>query len=142
MRIAAYLSLILICFGLNSCSNDPKKELIGKWKLVNIDYSRHLETIEPKLREEFISMSEGQKQHVLNKTFFEFSENGILQIEAPKYKGGNAILSGTWALSAQNDSILLDYGEIEIYAFQFDDEQKLVLESSDVPLRINTLVKE
>ncbi len=141
MKIGIISLLILFFLGMNSCSGGEKDVLLGEWKLVDIDYSRHLAEINPELKESFLSMTDRQSQIILSKTFFNFKEEGEIVITSPKYQGGVTNISGTWRISEDRDSLYIKNEDSESFAIQLKDDNTLLLESGEAPLRLLTLVR-
>ncbi len=142
MKIRFGLGIFILLFGVLSCSKGTEKQLIGNWKLIDIDYSKHLKEVQPELREEFLAMTDNHKKNVLNLIFFDFKSEGKCNIVSPKFGGGTANLPGTWHLNEAEDSLFIENQDSESFALSFTNDAKLKLESHQKPLRVYTFVKE
>jgi Lipocalin-like domain len=129
-----------IVFLFSSCSKDT--EVVGNWKLTDIDYSAHMATIDPALRESFQEMAAAQGANVINKTFFTFDEKGDLQIKSTKFGGGERIDKGAWRMNETKDSLYLQSADNEFFAIEKLSEDSLILNSSDRPYRKLTLIRQ
>lgn len=125
---------------LTACKNDEK--FIGEWKLVEIDYAKHLASINPELRSSFQSMADRQGQSILGKTFFKFEANGDLVITSPKFDGGVAKDEGKWSLNEQKDTLMVMNSDSENFAFELKGDKTMILSSVQKPLRVLTLIRE
>lgn len=139
MKYNLFFAFILL-LGIVSCGS--KEPIVGKWKLVEIDYSEHLKSLDPEVQEIFLSMVDRQSQNILNKTFFDFEDDGSLVITAPKFDKGSTADEGTWRLNTDKDSLFITNSDSEIFALRMGDENTMLLSSVDQPMRRLKLVRE
>ena len=139
-KFTSLLTILLLSLILNSCGGN--EGLSGKWTLTNIDYSEHLKNIQPELKESFIGMMDRQGAKILNKTFFEFEEDEVFKITAPKFNGKSGTLEGRWAMNDAKDSLVIENEGFETYAVMFKDDNTVLLSSGEQPFRILTLVRK
>ncbi len=125
---------------LAACSKG--NPVVGNWKLVDIDYSRHIETIDPEMRQAFINWDATQRVNVVNKTFFNFEEDGKLKLKTTEFGGGEELNGGTWYLNESKDSLYLNSTDNEFFGLKALGNDTLVLDSGDQPYRKLILVRQ
>jgi hypothetical protein len=134
---AALLALTLI-----SCS-DKSSTLIGRWELDEIDYTEHYKSIPEEAREMIrIAMNKAFKK-LKGKTFFTFSENEKLTLEAPNFLNKVKTTKGKWKMNDAQDSLrFLFSDELENYHIDRINADSLILSTSDVPARTLILLRK
>lgn len=130
----------MVVFLFAACTN--KEPLLGKWKLIHIDYTQHLQEMDPSLRESFQEMIDVQGRNVLNKTYFDFQEKGQLKIISAKFGGGQREDFGSWTKNKNGDSLFLKSSDSEQFAMEISNDGTLFLNSGDRPYRRITLIRQ
>ncbi len=137
MKVIASLLLML---ALVSCGE--KKSFIGKWRLVEIDYSEHLKSLKGEQKEFFESVIEMQSV-MLDQTFYDFKEMDELNVITPKKDGPGQIMQiEKWKTTPKKDSLYFVNEVTEGFKVNWSKEDTLVLTSSMEPKRKLILVKE
>jgi hypothetical protein len=134
--IAVFLSLTFI-----SCS-DKSSTLMGRWELDKIDYTSHYKTIPEEARAMIREAMDKAFKKLKGKTFFTFSENEKLMLEAPNFLHQVKTTEGTWRLNAAQDSLRLVFSDdIENYHIDKLKGDSLLLSTDDVPARTLILIR-
>ncbi len=137
MRYSLFFLLVIV---LASCSSE-KSKLIGRWKLMEIDYSPFYEDSEPEVRAFIEEKMNYEFERLKDKTFFEFKDNDSLILETPNFTGAITNTLGTFVYVPRRDSIYFNLSERESYKIQELTEEKLVLSTDESPARILRLSK-
>ncbi|MFA7272648.1 MAG: hypothetical protein WC044_02210 [Crocinitomicaceae bacterium] len=134
------LSIGLFLFLLFSCQQE--KSFLGKWRLVAIDYSEHLETLEGEEKTFFESILEKQSV-MLDQTFYDFKGGNELHVITPKKVGSGQIMQiEKWGSTKNLDSLYFINEEMEIFRVDWSKRDTLQLFATDYPKRKLVLVKE
>jgi hypothetical protein len=132
-----FLIALLLLFGACQSEND----IIGKWRLVDIDFSDHLATLDSEERSFFEEIIEKQTT-MLDQTFFNFEADSALQVITPKKDGTGQIMQiEKWGLSKNQDSLVMINTETELFFVNRSEKNKLILTSNDRPKRKLVLIK-
>lgn len=119
----------------------PENDIIGKWRLVDIDFSEHLTTLKDEDRKAFESILEKQSI-MLDQTFFNFETDSVLQVITPKKDGTGQIMQiEKWGLSKNKDTLVMINTETELFFVDRSKVDILILSSNDRPKRKLTLKK-
>lgn len=133
-----FLSFVILFF-LATCQSD--KNILGKWRLVEIDFSEHLSTLRNDERADFESIIKRQSS-MLDQTFYNFMEDSILQVITPKKNDTGQIMQiEKWGLSKNQDSLIIINAEKELFHLKKHDDFKMILTSKSTPKRRLVLVK-
>lgn len=130
---------LVLLVGL-SCS-DSSNEIIGKWKVENIDYSEFFRNAPPELKDLLESKMNEEFERLKGKTFFTFSDDQKLQLEAPNFEGKQTITNGEYSFNNTKDSLFLDHADKESYKIVKLDDKTLILSTEEQPNRVITLSK-
>jgi|TARA_R110000737_G_scaffold2188_3_gene6179 hypothetical protein len=132
-----FLIALLLLFG--ACQSE--NYIIGKWRLVEIDFSDHLATLDSEERSFFEEIIEKQTT-MLDQTFFNFEADSALQVITPKKDGTGQIMQiEKWGLSKNQDSLVMINTETELFFVNRSEKNKLILTSNDRPKRKLVLIK-
>jgi hypothetical protein len=128
----AFVVLFTLIF-LVSCK--PDNDVIGKWRLVEIDFSDHLATLEGEEKARYQEIIEKQRT-MLEETFFNFEANNVLQVIKPQKDGSGQIMQiEKWILSKNQDSLEMINANREMFLVNLKDRNKMILSSVDSPKR-------
>lgn len=133
-----YFALILLL--VTACSDNSNK-VVGKWKLEEIDYSSYFMEVSEEVRNFLQEQMESEFNRLKDKTFFEFSEDNSLKLEAPNYEKKQTFTNGKWSMNDAKDSLFLDLADPESYKIVTLNETELVLSTEDAPKRVLRLTK-
>lgn len=134
-----FLFVILLLI-ITSCSNESDK-VVGKWKLEQIDYSAYFAEVSDEVREFLEGQMEEEFAKLKDKTFFEFTDNNKLKLEAPNYSKKQTFTSGSWQMNEAGDSLFLQLAEKESYKIITLTEKEMVLSTDEAPKRTLKLSK-
>lgn len=130
----------LILLGLVSCSSNENK-IIGKWKLDNIDYSEFFKEAPAEVKSIIESQMEEEFERLKDKTFFTFSDDQKVTLEAPNFVGKTTLTAGSFKMNDNLDSLFLQLSDPENYQIVSLDDKFLILKTSDSPKRTLQLSK-
>lgn len=125
---------------LTSCQLAPS--VLGKWKLVKMDYTPFIQTMNEDEAEAFESQIQSHIDLITNRTFFTFEEKNVLSIGSPKSDGGSAVDMGNWRINDENDSLYFFLEAPESYSVNWKGRDTIELRTEDRPQRILTLRRE
>ena len=132
----------LLALTVTSCS-DKSSTLMGRWELDEIDYTAHYKTIPKEARSMMREAMEKAFKKLKGKTFFTFSENEKLILEAPNFLNQVKTTEGTWWLNDAQDSLRLIFSdEMENYHIDKLVGDSLFLSTEEVPARTLILVRK
>lgn len=129
-----YLIILVLFVVLTSCSSNSDK-VNGKWKLEKIDYSEYFSEVSDEVRGFLEGQMEEEFQRLKGKTFFEFSEDNKLKLEAPNYEGKQTESDGVWTMSSNEDSLYFELSEPEHFKIITLNGEEMVLKTDDTPKR-------
>lgn len=135
-----YLGILILLLVLGSCSSNSNK-VTGKWKLEKIDYSEYFTEVSDEVRVFLEGQMEEEFQRLKGKTFFEFSEDNKLKLEAPNYSGQQTVSDGVWTMSSGEDSLYFELSEPEHFKIITLNDKEMVLKTDDTPKRTLHLSK-
>lgn len=139
MRYLFIAALLALTF--TSCS-DKSSTLMGRWELDKIDYTAHYKTIPEDARAMIREAMDKAFKKLKGKTFFTFSENEKLTLEAPNFLHQVKTTEGTWQLNDAQDSLRLIFSdEIENYHIDKLKGDSLLLSTDEVPARTLILIR-
>ena len=140
MRYLFIVALLALLF--NSCS-DKSSTLMGRWELDEIDYTAHYKTIPEEARSMMREAMDKAFKKLKGKTFFTFSENEKLILEAPNFLQQVKTTEGTWRLNDAQDSLRLIFSdEMENYRIDKLEGDSLFLSTDEVPARTLILIRK
>lgn len=140
MRYILFVALIGLF--ISSCS-DKSSTLQGRWELDEIDYTAHYKSIPEEAREMIRAAMNKAFKKLKGKTFFTFSENEKLTLEAPNFLNQVKTTEGTWKMNATQDSLrFLFSDEEENYKIDLVNVDSLILSTSDIPARTLILLRK
>ena len=140
MRYLFFAALLALTF--TSCS-DKSSTLIGRWELDEIDYTEHYKSIPEEAREMIRTAMNKAFKKLKGKTFFTFSENEKLTLEAPNFLNQVKTTEGKWKMNDAQDSLrFLFSDELENYHIDRINADSLILSTSDVPARTLILLRK
>ncbi len=132
----------LLALTVTSCS-DKSSTLIGRWELDEIDYTEHYKSIPEQAREMIRTAMNKAFKKLKGKTFFTFSENEKLTLEAPNFLNQVKTTGGKWKMNDAQDSLrFLFSDELENYHIDRINADSLILSTSDVPARTLILLRK
>ena len=135
--VAAILSLII-----TSCE-DKTSTLLGRWELEEIDYTAHYKSIPEEARPLIRKAMDKAFKKLKGKTFFTFSENEKLILEAPNFLNVVKKTKGKWKMNEAQDSLCFIFSnEVENYRIDQLSADRLILSTSDVPARTLILFRK
>jgi hypothetical protein len=124
-----YLFLLIVSVSLFSCT---KNQIIGKWKLNEINFEKQLKQIPEEQREFAIEMYNSAFEQVKGKLAFIFEEGGKLTIESPDETGKIAIEIGVWSISEDKKKLTTEIeGQKETMNIKDLSEKKLTIELNE-----------
>ena len=139
MRYLFIAALLALTF--TSCS-DKSSTLMGRWELDEIDYTAHYKTIPEEAHSMMREAMDKAFKKLKGKTFFTFSENEKLMLEAPNFLRQVKTTDGTWRLNDAQDSLRLIFSdEMENYRIDKLEGDSLFLSSDEVPARTLILIR-
>ena len=138
-----YILLVaLIGLFISSCS-DKSSTLQGRWELDEIDYTAHYKSIPEEAREMIRTAMYKAFKKLKGKTFFTFSENEKLTLEAPNFLNQVKTTEGAWKMNAAQDSLrFLFSDDEENYKIDLVNADSLILSTSDIPARTLILLRK
>jgi hypothetical protein len=140
MRILFILAIL--AFIATSCS-DKTSSLKGRWELDEIDYTEHYKSIPAEVREKIRTAMNHAFRKLKGKTFFTFSENEKLTLEAPNFLNVVKKTEGNWKMNDAQDSLSFIFAdEVENYRIDQISADSLILSTSDVPARTLILLRK
>ena len=140
MRRLLFFFLTAVLF--TSCS-DTASSLQGRWELDEIDYTAHYKSIPEEVRSMLREAMDKAFKKLKGRTFFTFSENEVLSLEAPNFINQVKTTEGRWHLNDAQDSLqLILSNEVENYRIDKIDGDRLVLSTDEVPARTLILVRK
>lgn len=124
--IAVVLCAVLV-YGCKESEDTTGKNLVGKWKTVEVDINITDET--EKAREEFETIKAEFEQMVL-KTKFEFGEDKSFNLISPRES-----VSGTWRYEKDINAVIvtdkaLKGGDLDTFKIEASDKNSMSLYSS------------
>jgi hypothetical protein len=132
----------LLALTVTSCS-DKSSTLIGRWELDEIDYTEHYKSFPEQAREMIRTAMNKAFKKLKGKTFFTFSENEKLTLEAPNFLNQVKTTGGKWKMNDAQDSLrFLFSDELENYHIDRINADSLILSTSDVPARTLILLRK
>jgi hypothetical protein len=135
--VAALLSLFI-----TSCS-DKSSSLVGRWELDEIDYTEHYKRIPEETRDLIRTAMDKAFKKLKGKTFFTFSENEKLILEAPNFLNEVKKTMGSWKMNDTQDSLrIIIADEVENYRIDQINADSLILSTSEVPARTLILLRK
>ena len=135
--VAALLSLIIA-----SCS-DKSSSLAGRWELDEIDYTEHYKSIPEEARALIRTAMDKAFKKLKGKTFFTFSENEKLTLEAPNFLNEVKKTEGNWKMNDTQDSLRFIFAdEVENYRIDQLNADSLILSTNEVPARTLILLRK
>ena len=137
MKIFIFSSLIIL---LVACSN-PSNNLIGKWKLISIDYSPYYAEVSDEVKAIFQEKLEEQTKRMIGKTYFEFKIDNSMRLESPSVENEIVPFDGSWKFNQTEDSVIFNLNGEEHYKIRTMTENKLILSTDESPKRILTFSK-
>lgn len=134
------ISFVIILLFLTACSNSSN-EIVGKWKLEEIDYSSYFKEVSDEVRDFLQEQMNTEFSRLKDKTFFEFREDNSLILEAPNYEKKQTFTNGKWSMNDTKDSLFLDLADPEAYKIITLNDSELFLTTDDAPKRTLRLTK-
>ncbi len=132
----------LLALTVTSCS-DKSSTLTGRWELDEIDYSEHYKSIPEEAREMIRAAMNKAFKKLKGKTFFTFSENEKLTLEAPNFLNKVKRTKGNWKMNDTQDSLrIIIADEVENYRIVQINADSLILATSEVPARTLILLRK
>jgi hypothetical protein len=132
----------LLALTVTSCS-DKSSTLIGRWELDEIDYTEHYKSIPEEAREMIREAMNKAFKKLKGKTFFTFSENEKLTLEAPNFLNKVKRTKGNWKMNDTQDSLrIIIADEVENYRIVQINADSLILSTSEVPARTLILLRK
>lgn len=138
MKTFAFIILLAILF---SCT-DSSDKVVGKWKLENIDYSEYFEGVPDEVKTFMEAQMKEEFNRLKDKTFFEFTDDNKLKLEAPNYVGKITFTDGNWNMNEVGDSIFFQLIELESYKIVTLNEKEMILKTDETPKRTLILSKK
>lgn len=134
------ISFVIILLLLTACSNSSN-EIVGKWKLEEIDYTSYFKEVSDEVRDFLQEQMNTEFSRLKDKTFFEFREDNSLILEAPNYEKKQTFTNGKWSMNDTKDSLFLDLADPEAYKIITLNDSELFLTTDDAPKRVLRLSK-
>jgi hypothetical protein len=140
MRYILFVALIGLF--ISSCS-DKSSTLIGRWELDEIDYTEHYKSIPEEARSMIREAMNKAFKKLKGKTFFTFSENEKLTLEAPNFLNKVKRTKGNWKMNDTQDSLrIIIADEVENYRIVQINADSLILSTTEVPARTLILLRQ
>lgn len=137
MKVLSCLLLVVIFAG---CAG-KESEIVGKWKLDQIDYSEHFAGAPEEIKEMLRSKMAEEFERLKGKTFFLVGSDKSLELQAPNYIGKMVSDKGTWRMNDAQDSIFFDVEIPESYKIVELNSSSLILKTDEMPKRTLKLSK-
>ena len=135
--VAAIVSIVIA-----SCS-DKSSSLVGRWELDEIDYTEHYKSIPEEARALIRTAMDKAFKKLKGKTFFTFSENEKLTLEAPNFLNEVKKSEGSWKMNDNQDSLRFIFAdEVENYRIVQLSADSLILSTTEVPARTLILLRK
>jgi hypothetical protein len=135
--IAALFSIVI-----TSCS-DKTSSLVGRWELDEIDYTEHYKSIPEEARALIRTAMDKAFKKLKGRTFFTFSENEKLTLEAPNFLNEVKKTEGKWKMNDAQDSLCFIFAdEMENYRIVQLSADSLILSTTEVPARTLILLRK
>ena len=135
--VAAIVSIVIA-----SCS-DKSSSLVGRWELDEIDYTEHYKSIPEEARALIRTAMDKAFKKLKGKTFFTFTENEKLTLEAPNFLNEVKKTEGKWKMNDAQDSLCFIFAdEMENYRIVQLSTDSLILSTTEVPARTLILLRK
>jgi hypothetical protein len=132
----------LLCLVIASCA-DKSSSLVGRWELDEIDYTEHYKSIPEEARALIRTAMDKAFKRLKGKTFFTFSENEKLTLEAPNFLNKVKRTKGNWKMNDAQDSLRISIAdEVENYRIVQLSADSLILSTMEVPARTLILLRK
>jgi hypothetical protein len=132
----------IVSFVIASCS-DKSSSLAGRWELDEIDYTEHYKSIPEEARALIRTAMDKAFKKLKGKTFFTFTENEKLTLEAPNFLNEVKKTEGKWKMNDAQDSLCFIFAdEMENYRIVQLSADSLILSTTEVPARTLILLRK